>query len=92
MLSSRIIEEKDRELYNAFVANHTEKGHILQSYEWGEIKGKGSWVPIRLLVFDDETPVAAISILQRSVPMGKTIFYAPRGPVVHIKEKKVVAF
>ncbi len=92
MLVSRIIEEKDRELYNDFVANHAEKGHVLQSYEWGEIKGKGAWEPIRLMVFDDETPVAAISLLQRSVPMGKTIFYAPRGPVVNIGAKETVAF
>ncbi|MDO4542802.1 MAG: peptidoglycan bridge formation glycyltransferase FemA/FemB family protein, partial [Bacillota bacterium] len=58
----------------------------------GEIKAQGEWTPIRLLILRDKEPVAAISILQRSVPMGKTIFYATRGPVVDIEDKDAVNF
>lgn len=92
MLEARIIEEQDRELFDTFVANHPQKGHILQSYEWGEIKGQGEWTPIRLLIQRDGEAVAAISILQRSVPLGKTIFYATRGPVVAIDDQEAVKY
>lgn len=94
MLEAKRIGENEieKELFDTFVANHSKKGHILQSYEWGEIKATGGWVPIRLMVLKDGAPVAAISILQRSVPMGRCIFYATRGPVCDIEDKETVKF
>lgn len=82
MYRSRLIEPKDKDYFNDFAA-HAPKGHILQSFEWGEIKGRGEWQPLRLLVEDGQgIPQAALSILKRRIPgLGKTIFYAPRGPV-----------
>ena len=82
MYHSRLIDHQDKEYFNKFVA-YAPKGHILQSYEWGEIKGQGEWQPIRLLVEDEQgVPQAALSILKRRIPvLGKAIFYAPRGPV-----------
>jgi len=82
MYRARLITEREKEYYNNFVAS-APKGHILQSYEWGEIKGRGEWEPLRLLVEDEEgQPRAALSILKRRLPViNKTIFYAPRGPV-----------
>lgn len=82
MFAARLIKPEEKTLYNRFVAS-AHKGHILQSYEWGEIKGKGEWEPIRLLIEDYKgNPQAAISLLKRQIPvLGKTIFYSPRGPV-----------
>jgi len=82
MYRSRLIAANEKEFFNNYVAS-APKGHILQSYEWGEIKGRGEWEPLRLMI-EDETgqPRAAISILKRRLPViNKTIFYAPRGPV-----------
>lgn len=90
-LKARLIKEEERELYNQFVSGHA-KGHILQSYEWGEIKGRGSWQPLRLVVEEDGVIVASISILKRSVPLGRSIFYAPRGPVVDIENQEALTF
>ena len=82
MYRARQIKQNEKELFNNFVA-YAPKGHILQSYEWGEIKGRGEWEPLRLLVEDEKgQPRAALSILKRRLPViNKTIFYAPRGPV-----------
>lgn len=79
--TARLIGEDERNRFNEFVA-WAPKGHILQSYEWGEIKGLTGWEPLRLVVEDGEKIVAALSILKRRIPgINRTIFYAPRGPV-----------
>ncbi len=82
MYHAKLIGQEEKKYYNDFVTAAA-KGHILQSYEWGEIKGKGEWRPLRLLLEDSAgNPQAAIGILQRKIPvLGKNIFYAPRGPV-----------
>jgi len=53
-------------------------GHILQSWEWGEIKKPG-YKPVRLVLTDKEEVIAVCLILKRSI--GKkliTFGYAPR--------------
>ncbi len=89
--TARLIDDRERELYNRFVSRH-EKGHILQSYEWGEIKSRSNWQPLRLVAEEDGEIKAAISILKRPVPLGGSIFYAPRGPVVDVKEEALLSF
>lgn len=93
MYSSRLIGPDEKEYFNSFVAS-APKGHILQSYEWGEIKGQGEWRPFRLLVEDSGgQPQAALSILKRRIPgLGKSIFYAPRGPVGDIHNEELLDF
>jgi len=77
-----MIEEKDKEFFNKFISTAPHP-HFLQTYEWGELKRGTSWVPLRLLVTKDETPIAAISLLKREVPLiKKSILYAPRGPIL----------
>ncbi len=81
------VEEKER--FNSFLAA-IPKGHILQTWEWGELKAKTGWTPIRLIAERNGEIVGAISVLKRPVPTGKwCIFYAPRGPVLAIEEKDV---
>ncbi|KAB2953831.1 peptidoglycan bridge formation glycyltransferase FemA/FemB family protein [Heliorestis acidaminivorans] len=73
---------QDKEKFNRFMSTHP-KGHVLQSWEWGDVKAKTGWQPHRLLVEDQGQAVAAASILKRRIPgLGKHIFYAPRGPVI----------
>lgn len=81
------IDEKD--LFNGFLASCA-KGHILQTWEWGELKAKTGWTPIRLVAERRGEIVGAISVLKRPVPTGKwCIFYAPRGPVLDIEDRDV---
>lgn len=93
MYHSRLIGEKEKDYYNDFAA-WGPKGHILQSYEWGEIKGQGEWEPLRLIVEDQEgRPQASISILKRKLPViNKAIFYAPRGPVGDVDNWELMDF
>lgn len=93
MYYSRVLEPEEKEIFNKFLAQAF-KGHILQSWEWGDLKGKGEWRPYRILVENEEKqPVAAISLLERRIPgLGKTIFYAPRGPVGDIYDEKLMDF
>lgn len=90
----KIIKENEKQMFNDFMA-YGPKGHVLQSYEWGEVKRHTGWEPIRALVMDGEKPVAGISILKRRLPLpgiSKSIFYAPRGPVADYSDKKTFEF
>ncbi|MBI4300150.1 MAG: peptidoglycan bridge formation glycyltransferase FemA/FemB family protein [Chloroflexi bacterium] len=78
----RFIGEGEREGWNEAVAS-LPTGHMLQTYEWGELKGRLGWQPIRLLFEREVRPVAAACVLKRKVPLGPfSILYAPKGPAV----------
>ncbi|HHY13954.1 MAG TPA: peptidoglycan bridge formation glycyltransferase FemA/FemB family protein [Thermoanaerobacterales bacterium] len=85
------IKAEDRELFNDFMSTGP-KSHVLQSYEWGELKELTDWKPIRLLVKDGEKIRAGISILKRPGPMGTSIYYAPRGPVADFNDTEALDF
>ena len=102
MYKARILTSEEKEYYNNFLLS-APKGHILQSWEWGELKGKGEWQPYHLIVEQEKEnaegkeagvePVAAISILARRIPLlGKYIFYAPRGPVGDVHNTGLMDF
>jgi lipid II:glycine glycyltransferase (peptidoglycan interpeptide bridge formation enzyme) len=55
----------------------TYHGHLLQSWAWGELKSRFGWTAHRIQVDD-----AAAQILFRRLPLGLTIAYIPKGPVV----------
>ena len=93
MLQARLIEPEEKRYFNDFVSR-APKGHILQSYEWGEIKGRGEWQPLRLIVEDENgEPRAAVSLLKRVIPgLNKAFFYAPRGPVGDVHNHGLMDF
>ncbi len=55
-------------------------GHLLQSWPWGEFKGRFGWQPLRLAVSDGGRLVAAAQVLLRRLPY-RCLAYVPRGPV-----------
>lgn len=61
--------------------------HILQSWEWGSLKGRFGWEPSRLVWWDANWQVqAAAQVLIRTVRLGgfgpaMRVAYAPRGPL-----------
>ncbi|MGH7389756.1 MAG: lipid II:glycine glycyltransferase FemX [Candidatus Rokuibacteriota bacterium] len=70
----------DLEAWNA-IAQRFPNCDLRQSHEWGEIRRRHGWRPVRLAAFDSGHCVAAISALARRVPGLGTIAYAPRGPL-----------
>lgn len=91
-LKYRLISPEEEKLFDAFIASHPQ-GHILQTFAWGEVKAKTGWKPLRLVVEEDDRVVAAVSLLKRRLPfIRKSIFYAPRGPVVDFGNPPLVRF
>jgi len=93
MYDARVLSLAEKEYFNSFVLQ-AEKSHILQSWEWGELKSKGEWTPYRIVVENEaKQPVAALSLLARRIPvLGKQIFYAPRGPVGDLRDHQLMDF
>ncbi len=69
------------EQWDAFVAK-SEYGDILQTWEWGEIKRDELWRVHRLRVARNGTIFGQAQVLTRRMPMGLTLYYIPRGPVL----------
>jgi peptidoglycan pentaglycine glycine transferase (the first glycine) len=73
--------------WNQMVAN-LPGGHLLQSWEWGQLKNKYGWRAERRIWIDgDTTPLAAAQILSRTLGLpgiGRRIkiIYCPRGPAL----------
>jgi lipid II:glycine glycyltransferase (peptidoglycan interpeptide bridge formation enzyme) len=58
--------------------------HLLQTWEWGELKGKYGWMPHRLIWRDESgDPLAVAQILERRSAIGFKILYCPRGPILN---------
>ncbi len=86
MFVTRIIDIKEKDRYNSFVAGHP-KGHFLQLWEWGQVKKGMGWESLPLVLEENGEIKAAMLILKRRLPLPlvkKCIFYSPRGPVVDI--------
>lgn len=77
-----------RERWDSFVSGHP-KGHLLQSWAWGEFKERHRWPAERVLVSDaDGKPLAGAQILYREVA-GIALAYVPKGPVVDWQDRPV---
>lgn len=86
---ARLIEENEKHLFDSFMDRHP-KGHVLQTWGWGELKSKTGWHPWRLVLEKDGEIVAGISILERKIPViGIPIFYASRGPVLDMDDTEL---
>ncbi|GIK43059.1 MAG: hypothetical protein BroJett011_68920 [Chloroflexota bacterium] len=54
-------------------------GHLLQSWAWGELKSRFGWSAVQLYAPGGDT---AAQILFRRLPLGLTLAYIPKGPVL----------
>ncbi|WP_296240961.1 peptidoglycan bridge formation glycyltransferase FemA/FemB family protein [uncultured Faecalicoccus sp.] len=76
--------------YNAFVENHP-YCNLLQSYQWADVKK--NWDHLHTGVYDENHQlVAAGLVLIKSLPMGFTMFYLPRGPILDYKNKPLLKY
>jgi peptidoglycan pentaglycine glycine transferase (the first glycine) len=65
--------------------------HVLQSWDWGEVKRRHNWTPERLLWQDDGRPVAAAQVLRRPIPRTPwSAAYAPKGPILDYTDRDLV--
>ena len=57
--------------------------HVLQSWDWGQVKQRHGWEPTRLLWTDQGRPVAAAQVLRRALPHTPWgMAYVPKGPAL----------
>lgn len=77
-----ILDPSQRDQWNSFVSASA-AGHVLQSWEWGELKGRTGWEAIRFALVEGNEIRAAAQILIRSLPYGAgELAYVPKGPVL----------
>jgi lipid II:glycine glycyltransferase (peptidoglycan interpeptide bridge formation enzyme) len=80
-MSLTLIPPERADEWNAFVAS-SPHGSFLQSYEWGLVKS-GTWRPLPAALLDSGGRFLACALLlKRRLPLGKSLLYAPRGPVL----------
>lgn len=77
------------EEHDEFVKNSPQT-NLLQSSDWAKIKD--NWGNERLGVYQDQKLVAIASILIQPLPLGFTMFYIPRGPIMDYQNSELVAF
>jgi len=85
----QIISDEDPVAWNDCIGQ-LGGGHLLQSWEWGEIKRRYGWRPVRLIWRQGGRPVAAAQLLLRSAARGLTLAYCPRGPLLSWGEPGLV--
>jgi len=89
---ARLMDSSEKAYFNRFIES-SPKGHVLQTWEWGDLKAKTGWIPFRIMIEKEGQPVGAVTVLKRAIPLlKKNIFYAPRGPVLDIKEPGLFPF
>lgn len=71
-------------------AKASDQTNLLQSSNWAKIKD--NWDNERLGFYKDGQLVASASVLIKSLPLGFTMLYIPRGPIMDYSDKELVAF
>jgi len=79
MAEIHVIE--DRDVWNAFVTA-LPIADLRQSYEWGEIRRRQGWTPLRLAAVDRGKGIAGLAVVTRWLPGLGVVAYAPRGPML----------
>jgi lipid II:glycine glycyltransferase (peptidoglycan interpeptide bridge formation enzyme) len=83
----RTVPVEQCESWNRFVTEHV-LGHVLQCWEWGELKATTGWQPLRVALWDTQAQriVAGAQILRRGAPHLPLwcghLAYIPKGPLL----------
>lgn len=79
-----IISLDNKERLNNFVSSQ-KRSQFLQSWQWGEFSRAVSGGVWRLGIEDDGRLIATMTIIKKELPMNKSYFFCPRGPIVSDK-------
>ena len=60
----------------------TGRGHLLQSAGWAEVKRPTGWIARRFVLEDGDRRAGVAQVLLKALPLGLTLAYAARGPLV----------
>ncbi|MFC3932783.1 aminoacyltransferase [Streptococcus dentapri] len=71
-------------------AKASNQTNLLQSSAWAQVKD--NWSNERLGFYKDDVQIASASILIKRLPLGMTMLYIPRGPVMDYQDQEVVDF
>ncbi len=83
------IENADINEVDDFVINNSQNS-LLQCSSWREVKN--NWESVITCVKEDNKIVASALMLIRDVPLGKTLVYIPKGPVMDYNSDELVTF
>ena len=75
--------------HDDFVKNHSQV-NLLQSSAWAQIKN--NWDNERLGFYYNDKLVASASILIKPLPLGFTMLYIPRGPIMDYQNPELLSF
>ena len=67
--------------WDALVAS-SGRDHILQQSGWAALKAAAGWHASRFMFADAGEPIGVCQVLSRRLPLGLSVAYAPRGPLV----------
>src|SRR5512139_70734 len=62
--------------------------HVLQTWEWGQFKGRWGWTPRYFL--NEEHTAAALVLRRTFSPLKLNILYVPKGPVLDYSNSALV--
>lgn len=82
-------ENTDLNLFDDFVI-HSDQNSLFQNTKWAEVKD--NWDHLYTSVTKEGEMVGAALVLIRSLPLGMTLFYVPRGPVMDYSNHELVSF
>jgi len=80
-LAARVRAVERRDEWNALVREFSDCD-ARHAWEWGELRARQGWAPLRLAAFAGGECVAAAAVLLRRVPGLGAVAYAPRGPLL----------
>ena len=84
------IENIEKNEYEKFVKGH-KKSHFLQSYAWGEFSEKAKGMKAHYVGLKDKNKLVAASLLlEKSLPLGYSYLYSPRGFVIDFSNKELL--
>ena len=88
-MAYQFLSNLNQDEFDAFASTHPLK-NIFQSSKWAQIKRE--WSALYTGVKENHELVAASLILVRKLPLGFTLFYLPRGPLLDYENKELMTF
>ena len=80
----RKAESKDRQLWDAFVGEHS-LGSLQQSWTWGDFQEDYGFKIFRLIVEKNKQIIGLVQAFLYDMPTGKLYLYCSRGPMINEK-------